>query len=110
MDIKGGKALQRGAEAVLTFEIARLKHRRWRYDGPVLMLRSSRRLRHNGPEKRGPFSRHLAGDVQWFDVGGAHHDVRRAGHEAMASQLRAAVTLAQYALAGLQDDERRNND
>ncbi len=85
------------------FEMARLKYRRWQYDGPVLMLRSSRRLREDGPHRRGAFGRHLVGEVQWFDVGGDHDTVRRIDNQAMARHLRDAVEIAQRALAALGD-------
>jgi thioesterase domain-containing protein len=94
-------SLARAADALLRFEIACVKHRGWRYDGPVLILRSSTRLCRDGPERRGPFSRHFTGHVQWFDVGGHHGDVRRAGNEAMTRHLRDAVEIAQRELAAL---------
>ena len=84
------------------FEMARIKYRRWQYDGPVLMLRSSSRLRRDGPDKRGAFGRHLVGDVRWFDVGGSHETVRQEGNEAMARHLSDAVAIAQRELAAMQ--------
>jgi amino acid adenylation domain-containing protein len=101
LQFQNRSAIERAAEAVLLFEIARLKYRHWRYDGPVLMLRSSSRLRRDGPERRGPFGRHLVGEVRWFDVGGNHDSVRQEGNEAMARHLRAALEIAQRELAVL---------
>jgi hypothetical protein len=93
--------LERAAESVLMFELARIGYRGWQYDGPVLMLRSSARLRRDGPDTRGPFGRHLRGDVRWFDIGGTHETVRHQGNEAMTRHLREAVAIAQRELAAM---------
>jgi thioesterase domain-containing protein/acyl carrier protein len=101
LKFRDSEAEQRAADAVRRFAVARLKYRNWRYDGPVLMLRSSTRLRLDGPDRRGPFSRHLVGDIEWFDVGGDHDSVRHPANDATARHLRTAVQTAQRALADL---------
>lgn len=85
----------------LAFEMARLKTRRWSYDGPVLLLRSADRMRRDRADA--PFSlvRHLTGAVEWFEVGATHRDVQREGNLVMEHQLRQAVEHARRALADL---------
>lgn len=104
MQFEDRSSLDQTVQAVLTFEIARLKHRRWAYDGPVLMLRSASRLQEDGPTKRGAFGRHLTGDVQWFNVGTHHYSVRQAGNQAMADGLRRALDIARTAMAALRHE------
>lgn len=99
LDAADPAAVADAASAAVLFEIARLKYRRWHYDGPVLMLRSSERMRIDGPDRRGPFSRHLTGDVRWFDIGGTHAEVRRPGHEGLPQALRDAVAIVHSTMA-----------
>lgn len=100
LDANDPAALNAAADAAFNFEMARLRHTDWHYDGPVLMLRSARRLARDGPGRR-VFSRHLRGDVQWFDVGATHRDVRRSENAIFAGRLRDAVTIARQGLAAL---------
>ena len=85
----------------MDFEIARLKYARWHYDGPVLMLRSAKRLSQDSLERRGKFSRHLTGDVQLFDIGATHADIRSVDNQRFARGLRQAIALAQDALVAM---------
>ena len=100
LDANDPVALNAAADAAFNIAMALLRHTDWHYDGPVLMLRSAARLARDGPERRA-FSRHLRGEVQWFDVGATHREVRRSENAIFADRLRSAVTIAREGLAVL---------
>jgi acyl-CoA synthetase (AMP-forming)/AMP-acid ligase II len=91
--------VDRARDPARDFEMARLRYRGWRYDGPVLMLRSGERLRKDGRARRGTFSSHLTGDVRWFQVGANHREVQGVENERFAGQLSACAAIARADLA-----------
>lgn len=105
LDPGEGMSLQIAADAALDLRMALLKCTRWRFDGPTLVLRSRERLLRDGPQRDGPFSSRLSGDVQWFDVGATHRDVHEANNELLARHLRHCVGIVRDAIAGMSDKE-----
>jgi amino acid adenylation domain-containing protein len=87
--------------ASLDFAIARLKYTHWRYDGPVLILSSARRLKHRPSDGKGTFGGRLTGDVQWFEAGDSHSQVVLAKSELAARQIRHCIDIAQEEIVRL---------
>ncbi|MGE0449172.1 MAG: AMP-binding protein [Vicinamibacterales bacterium] len=96
------EALEAAVWVAMDFRLAVLKHHGWSYDGPVLLLRSERRLRREGPGTgRGTFTEHLTGSVQRFEAGLTHNEVVRGSSALAAQQIRHAARVAREALAAL---------
>jgi len=88
-------------KATLDFKIALLKHTRWRYDGAVLILVSTRRMDQRRDQGDGAFGGRLTGDVRWFEAGASHGEVVRAKTELSAGQFRRCLEIAQAEIARL---------
>jgi thioesterase domain-containing protein len=88
--------------ASLDFAIARLKYTKWRYDGPVLILSSTKRLKKHRPSnEQGAFGGRLTGEVRWFEAGATHHQVVVARSELAARQIRHCIEIAQEEIGRL---------
>ena len=98
-DLDSAASLDTAVQAALDFKLAGLKHRGWHYDGKVLLLRSQIRLKLDGPRGgRGTFTKHLTGDVRWFEAGATHNEVVGGRSELAVRQIRQCVDIARQAL------------
>jgi thioesterase domain-containing protein len=105
-DPRGYEAgLRARVTANLNFAIARLKYTRWQYDGPILILQSTKRQQNErSSSATGIFGGRFTGHVQWFEAGDSHHDVIRVQSELAARQIRQSIEAAHHALAELRSD------
>jgi hypothetical protein len=88
--------------ASLDFAIARLKYTDWHYDGPVLILSSTTRLKQHRPSGgEGVYAGRLTGGVRWFEAGGSHRRIVLATSKLAARQIRQCIEIAQEEIGRL---------
>jgi thioesterase domain-containing protein len=95
-----GAGLRARVTASLDLKIALLKHTRWRYDGPVLILSSTKRLDRR-LDGEGAFGGRLTGRVRRFEGGSSHGEVVKARTEFARRQLQQCIEIAQTEIARL---------
>jgi amino acid adenylation domain-containing protein len=95
-------SMNAAVRVAIDFELALIKYKLKPYDGPALILGSSKRLAGKSGSDQQTLTDRLTGEVQWFNVGEKHGDVHDVTNELFARQLQSSVAIALEAIAGTQ--------